>query len=621
MSKRLGLIIGVNQYQDPAFRPLQFAENDARALAQWLVNVQGGKWAPSDVQHVQGTYATRELIESLIVQMCIHMAEPGDVVLIYFAGHAFLDEINGEGFLALANTRYQEPMTGIHLRAFAQQIMTQSRAAHILLILDCFQTGQGWSMRRSSPCDSKPMVDSFLNIIQQLDNRLLICSCRGNELVQEVGNRNLGLFAHRMILGVCGPAADPATGNIELRQLYTYLTNTLGEQQRPQVFGQQQSPLVLVGDMPFAGSPRQLSPTGYPPFSPPSGALNMSNGQSATSPVTEGMQYSASPAAEAMQYATMAAQAPGAVMGQPPRPTIEQQRQQQNQQMLSQAQQLLQARNFPEAFNIVEQVLQVTPNDTAALILKGQILGTGGRVQEAMAVVDQLLQANANDTMAWNMRAVLLSNMGQYQDALAAVERSLEIEANNPESYGIKSNIMANMAAAQISGNGAKGSMGASGRLQNSFEVQTDRARSFFIALGLEILGFILGTVGGALPILQPGLPSILGILLVSLGLTMQCASVARGTFRDGFVHLLPPILISVTAGGVLFAAGGIFISIKLATPVSMKLFALLQVHQSWIVPMAFLGVWFAMTAVAPFAVGIGGLIGGLIARIIRRRR
>ncbi|HCJ35605.1 MAG TPA: hypothetical protein DHV65_15085, partial [Ktedonobacter sp.] len=111
MGRRLGLVIGVNSYQDSAFRPLQYAETDARAIAQWLVNTQGGNWAPSDVQLVQGAYATRELVETLITHLCVNVAGPGDLVFVYFAGHAFLDELHGEGYLALSNTSYQQPNT------------------------------------------------------------------------------------------------------------------------------------------------------------------------------------------------------------------------------------------------------------------------------------------------------------------------------------------------------------------------------------------------------------------------------------------------------------------------------------------------------------------------------
>src|SRR5439155_26821633 len=134
--------VGANSYQDPAFRPLQYAENDTRALAQWLVNTKGGNWAPSDVQHVQGAYATRELVESLITQTCVHVAGPSDLVFVYFAGHAFLDETSCQGYLALANTYYQQPSTELHIHSLDQQCMGSRRAIHIVFIIVYFQPGQ-----------------------------------------------------------------------------------------------------------------------------------------------------------------------------------------------------------------------------------------------------------------------------------------------------------------------------------------------------------------------------------------------------------------------------------------------------------------------------------------------
>ena len=95
MGRRLGLIVGVNSYQDTTFRPLQFAETDARAFAQWLVHNRGGNWNPADVQVALGADATRELIENLIAQICLRMATPEDLILIYFAGYAFVDQVSG----------------------------------------------------------------------------------------------------------------------------------------------------------------------------------------------------------------------------------------------------------------------------------------------------------------------------------------------------------------------------------------------------------------------------------------------------------------------------------------------------------------------------------------------
>src|SRR5260370_40696316 len=64
MGRRLGLIIGVNKYQEAAFRPLKLAETDARVLAQWLVNAQGGKWSAAEEHLILGAQAKRELLDT-----------------------------------------------------------------------------------------------------------------------------------------------------------------------------------------------------------------------------------------------------------------------------------------------------------------------------------------------------------------------------------------------------------------------------------------------------------------------------------------------------------------------------------------------------------------------------
>src|SRR5215470_356960 len=139
MGRRLGIVIGANSYQDAAFRQLQFAENDARALAHWLVNPRGGNWGPANVQLILGAQATYDLTESQITHLCVNVAEPDDLVFIYFAGHAFLDEVNSEGHLGLTNTNHRQPTTALHLPSLARYVIGRSRAAQVLVILDCFQ--------------------------------------------------------------------------------------------------------------------------------------------------------------------------------------------------------------------------------------------------------------------------------------------------------------------------------------------------------------------------------------------------------------------------------------------------------------------------------------------------
>src|SRR5579859_8185794 len=153
--------------------------------------------------------------------------------------------------------------------------MGSSRASHIVFIPDCFKKGRAWRMQRSSSYDCKPLLGpTILNALQQVGNLLICCSCRGNELAPESGVKNLGNFAYQMIFGLCGPANDPATNQITLSRLYAFLNSTLHEQQRPHLFGQESTPMVLVGNMPAlvssqSSGPLPLSFSPDSPYAPP----------------------------------------------------------------------------------------------------------------------------------------------------------------------------------------------------------------------------------------------------------------------------------------------------------------------------------------------------------------
>jgi tetratricopeptide (TPR) repeat protein len=594
MSRRLGLIIGVNHSQDSTFSQLQFAENDARALAQWLVNTKGGKWSPGDVQLVQGRHATQDLIQPLISQICLQVAEASDLVLIYFAGHAFLDERTGDSYLALANTRYQDPASGLHLSSFITQIMVRSRAAHVLLILDCFQTGPLWRARRKSPYDSRPLMSERLtSTLQRQEDRFLLSTCRGNDIAPEIGERQLGLFTHRMIVGLCGPAGDTSTGTITLQQLHSYLYNSLGEQQRPHLFGRIQSPMYLIGAMPSAPqAPATLVPDQQ---AQPFARSTPFNPAPAASPF-------AAPGNQRTRMSATAQLSPN-----PADPTTSGlYSQQQPSQFLEQARQFLQAQNYPEAINNVEQALQITPNEPAALTLKAQILGSMGRFQEALATVDQLGQANPNNPLAWSMRAVLLSNTGQHQAALAAIERSLELNPGDPETYAIKTNIMATLASTQSQGQSPKP------LLPPAENQKKGGPLSFVIGAVLQIASFLIGSIGMALPILRPGLPVFIGFAIASFGLALLCVNSFRGAYRYGFLRLLLTLVVSLVSAGFLAMAykfGYTRIVNMVTAPTAVA------TQPPLIVSVILFGVWLIAAAAIPFLLAIIGFFSGMMGR------
>nr|HET6902944.1 tetratricopeptide repeat protein [Ktedonobacteraceae bacterium] len=622
MGRRLALIVGVNSYQDASFRPLHYAENDALAIAQWLVNIKGGNWSPPDVQHVQGAYATHELIESLITRVCTQTAGPGDLVLIYFAGHAFVDETSGDGYLALANTNAQQPGTAIHLPTLAQQAMGRSRAAHVVFLLDCFQNGRAWDMRRTTPFDSRPLLGpTLLNALQHTGDRLILSSCRGNEGISEAGEKSLGRFTYHMILGLCGPASDPTTKQVTLQRLYAFLSQTVGEQQRPQLFGQESTPLVLVGDMPTSAASKLPNIANTP--LPPTQAGQSSPLQSAsfTPPQTGGLsfQQGASYAPTAQPFAATSMQTQASTQptttGQLSPTTSGQlsisEAEQQSTMLLRQARHLVQMHNPGEAFTALEQALQIMPNNVPALILQGQLLGSVGHAEEALHRVEKALQIEANNALGWSLQAALLTNTGQYQTALQAIERSLELDPNNPESYSIKTSIMGHLAAAQSR------SQGQSRRFTRAAK-QNSGPTSFFRSAGIHLLGLIVGIIGAVLPVLQPHVPITVAFLLQSLGLAILCVNAAYGSYVHGFFRfaftLLIGILTAAILGGVAFVGG-------LNKIGQGRIYVMLQNNPALLVPLLIFGIWLAAAAALPPIGALFAFIGGLITGVRRKQR
>jgi hypothetical protein len=400
-----------------------------------------------------------------------------------------------------------------------------------------------------------------------------------------------------MIVGMCGSASDANTGNVTLPKLHAYLLNVLGEQHRPQLFGQQQPPLVLVGQPSFPTVPPVIdnhTPIATPPtpiFAPQTGGL---------------LKLKATPRATiATQTPPQSSQGPF-TSGHIFAPALEEHRQQQCKDLLAQAQQFLQGQNYGTAFETVEKALQMQPNDTAALFLKGQLLGTAGHFQEALTIIEQILQIDPNNAMAWSMRAIALSNMGQHQLALTSIERSLELDPDpnsQRERYTIKATIMAKLTEKQGSNHGPSPQ-----NLSNNKVHENPRA--FFIGVGLHLLGLICGIAGMGL-IIFSHLPTPIGLLVASLGLAVLCISAARGAFRYGLSRLVLTLFICLLIGGILGVTYKLgFTSIMNSLRTDKTPTRLLQ--------FLFFAIWMIAAATTPLVLAIGGFFSGLIVRARR---
>src|ERR1043165_8099763 len=93
------LIVGIANYQNlDASKQLRFPETDADAFYRVLISHEGGAFPSENVHFLKGSQATLANVKRELEVWLPSVAQPSDRVVVYFAGHGFVQ--NGRGFLA-----------------------------------------------------------------------------------------------------------------------------------------------------------------------------------------------------------------------------------------------------------------------------------------------------------------------------------------------------------------------------------------------------------------------------------------------------------------------------------------------------------------------------------------
>ena len=248
MEHRYALIVGIDSYTDTEhFVHLPFAQADARALYALLIDPERGGWQPEDVVYLEGEQANRDELESQLRDLFLVRAQADDLVLFYFAGHAFLDMATQDGYLALHTTQVERPVTGLHVPTFVDHYLYDSKAGNILTMLDISHAGVNWRQRRDQEDAYRLFGQSLLDLPRD-KGRVVLTSHRLAEVSQEQMEQGYGMFMSYLLNGLEGEAANPRTGRITLGTLYDYLDEQLqaNEEQYPQKFGYEHGAMTLI---------------------------------------------------------------------------------------------------------------------------------------------------------------------------------------------------------------------------------------------------------------------------------------------------------------------------------------------------------------------------------------
>ncbi|MGB5709302.1 MAG: caspase family protein, partial [Waterburya sp.] len=212
---KIALLIGVSQYQSD-LTPLPKASKDVEAMENVLQNPAIGRFERVKTRLNPDAQTMREEIEVIFSG-----SQKDDLVLLFFSGHGIKDD-RGKLYFATNNTRKNDQGKLIWSTAVAaswiQDLMSQSRCKHQVVILDCCFSGAfaaGMTAKGTGNVDIQTQLGG--------EGRAVLTSSTSTQYSFEQQESDLSIYSRYIVEGIATGAADlDSDGWIEVQELHEY---------------------------------------------------------------------------------------------------------------------------------------------------------------------------------------------------------------------------------------------------------------------------------------------------------------------------------------------------------------------------------------------------------------
>jgi hypothetical protein len=202
--KQVAIVIGINQYESSELPSLDNAVNDARAIARVIEE----NYKFDRIYELYDGDATREGIITTI-RDCVSALREGDNLLIYYAGHGWMDEVLKEGYWIPSDARNQSHY--ISNADIIRYIEAMEKAQHILIAADsCFagkfltRSMRGLDVRDTGVDVEESAVSRYFHKMDNRKSRTVLTS-GANEPVPDGGREGHSVFAYYFLRALTNP--------------------------------------------------------------------------------------------------------------------------------------------------------------------------------------------------------------------------------------------------------------------------------------------------------------------------------------------------------------------------------------------------------------------------------
>ena len=220
------VVVGVSRYK--AIPKLSFADNDAEALYQYLIQRDGGGLDSANVALFLDDEATAPAINQALLRMA-EASHKGDRLLLYFAGHGDVQRIRdstvGSAYLLLANATAglydgsNDVLNPQQMQGWVQ--MRMRTGAEFLIVLDACRSGAVADTREGAE-HAMRQLSSWQGV-----NKLL--SSTGAQLSHESAEwgGGHGVFTYYLLEALYGLADANRDSTLTFREIDRYVSDSV----------------------------------------------------------------------------------------------------------------------------------------------------------------------------------------------------------------------------------------------------------------------------------------------------------------------------------------------------------------------------------------------------------
>ncbi len=251
IDERWAVVIGIGEYDDGLIPDLEYADDDARAIHDFLRSDAAGPFEEDHILLLTDEQATGAAMREAMF-VFLQQADWDDLVVIYFAGHGAPDPDRPDNlYLFPVDTDVDAlAATGFPMWDVKTALRRQISAERVVVIADaCHSAGTGES---DIPIDGNPIGGSFNDLFTP-SRRLTLTAADVNELSFEDARwaGGHGVFTHHILQGLNGDADADGNGIVTFVEVATYVKGGVRDatdgRQNPQFSGLGDIPLAVAG--------------------------------------------------------------------------------------------------------------------------------------------------------------------------------------------------------------------------------------------------------------------------------------------------------------------------------------------------------------------------------------